>query len=303
MKKKIIPLSLIIIFSVVLWGSVSLSGEYIATINVPLKLIDLPNNYTTGYISSKEVYLRVKSKGWELAKIFMGGEYEFHVSVHRKIGSRKIDLRNEIENNTWLTSTMQVIEIVPAQVECEVDKIISKTVEVSANYVINYQQGFGSASEIFLSPSQVKIYGPASVLKNIDTVKTEYVEFSNVTEPIKEELKFKEIEGITFSENTCYLQIDVQKIVDRSFDDILVEIRNVPSSKELILYPSKISIILNGGINILGRFTNDSVKAYVDYWEVVRSEGEPGVPVVEYPPYSTLIDVKPKQLEYIIKQY
>lgn len=303
MKKKIIPLSLIIIFSVILWGSVSLSGEYIATINVPLKLIDLPNNYTTGYISSKEVYLRVKSKGWELAKIFMGGEYEFHVSVHRKIGSRKIDLRNEIENNTWLTSTMQVIEIVPAQVECEVDKIISKTVEVAANYVINYQQGFGSASEIILSPSQVKIYGPASVLKNIDTVQTEYVEFSNVTEAIKEELKFKEIEGITFSENTCYLQVDVQKIVDRSFDDILVEIRNVPSSKELILYPSKISIILNGGINILGRFTNDSVKAYVDYWEVVRSEGEPVVPVVEYPPYSTLIDVKPKQLEYIIKQY
>ncbi len=303
MKKKIIPLSLIILFSVVLWGSVSLSGEYIATIDVPLKLIDLPDNYTTGYLSSKEIYLRVKSKGWELAKILLGGEHEFNVSVHRKIGNRKIDLRDEIQNNTWLTSTIQVIEIVPSQVECEVDKIISKTVAVAGNFNILYQDGFGSAADIKLFPAQIKIYGPASVLGSIDTIKTNYVEFTDVTEPLNEELKFQEIEGIRYSQNTCSLQVDVQKIVDRSFDDILVEIRNVPSSKELILYPSKISVVLKGGINILGKFTNDSVKAYVDYWSIMRSDGEPIEPVVEYPHFSILTDVKPKQLEYIIKQY
>ena len=179
MKKKIIPLSFIILFSVVLWGSVSLSSDYIATITVPLKLIDLPSNYTTGYVSSKEVYLRVKSKGWELAKILLGGEYEFNVSVHRKIGNRKIDLRNEIENNSWLTSTVQVIEIVPSQVECEVDKIISKTVAVVGNINIIYEQGFGSAADIKLSPTQIKIYGPASILGSIDTIRTEYIEFAN----------------------------------------------------------------------------------------------------------------------------
>jgi len=140
MKKKIIPISLIILFSIVLWGSVSLSGEFTTTINIPIKLVDLPNNYTTGYISDKDVYLRIKSKGWEIAKILLGTENKFDVSVHRKMGRRIIDLRNEIQNNGWLTSSAQVLEIVPAQVECDVDRIVSKNVAVACNMDIKYKE-------------------------------------------------------------------------------------------------------------------------------------------------------------------
>jgi len=303
MKKKIIPISLIILFSIVLWGSVSLSGEYIATINVPIELVDLPNNYTTGYISNKDVYMRVKSKGWEIAKILLGTENKFDVSVHRKMGKRKIDLKDEIQNNGWLTSSVQVLEIVPSQVECDVDKIVSKNVAVTYNLDVKYKEGYGLASDIILSPSVVKIYGPYSVLQNIDTVETEYMELLEVNEPIDTEIKLKEIEGISYSSNTCNLQMDVQKIVDRSFEDIVVDIRNVPTSKELILYPSKISVVIKGGINNLGRLTNDSIKAYVDFWTVMRNEGEPIEPTIEYPSYSSLVDIKPRKLEYVIKQY
>ena len=42
------------------------------------------------------------------------------------MGKFKVDLRNDIQNNNWLTSTYQVLEIVPAQVECVVDKKVSK---------------------------------------------------------------------------------------------------------------------------------------------------------------------------------
>jgi hypothetical protein len=303
MKKKIIPISLIILFSIVLWGSVSLSGEFITTINIPIQLVDLPNNYTTGYISNKDVYLRVKSKGWEIAKILLGTKNKFDVSMHRKMGRRVIDLKNEIQNNGWLTSSAQVLEIVPSQVECDVDKIISKNVAVACNMDIKYKDGYGLASDIVLSPSIIKIYGPYSILQNIDTVETEYMELLDIYEPADMEIKLKEMEGIRYSSNTCNIQIDVQKIVDRSFEDLVVEVRNVPTSKELILYPSKVSVVLKGGINNLGRMTNDSIKAYVDFWTVMRNEGEPIEPTIEYPSYSSLVDIKPKKLEYVIKQY
>lgn len=302
MKKKIIPVSLIILFSIVLWGSVSLSGEYVSTIQVPIQLIDLPQNYTSGFISEKEVYIRVKSKGWEIAKIELGGEFEFNISVHRKIGKRKIDLRNEIQNNGWL-STFQVLEVVPSQIECDVDKIATKEVTVAGNFNIEYKTGFGSASDPIIYPITITVSGPASVLKNLDTVRTEYREFLNVNAPLNEEIHLEKISGFEYSQQTCSVQLDVQKIVDRSFDFLMVEIRNVPPSKELILYPSRINVILKGGIIKLGKLTNDSIKAYVDYWDVLRSEGEPVEPVIEYPPFTTLSDVVPKKLEYVIKQY
>jgi len=95
----------------------------------------------------------------------------------------------------------------------------------------------------------------------------------------------------------------LQKIVDKSFDELPVEIRNVPPSKELILFPGKISVVLKGGISKLGRLTNDSVKAFVDFWEIQRHEEEQIEPIIEIPPFTTLVDIKPKKLEYIIKQY
>ncbi len=286
-----------------LWGAVSLSNEYVTTIQVPIKLIDLPRNYTSGYVSDKDVYLRVKSKGWEIAKIELGGESEFNVSVHNKIGKSKIDLRDEVQNNSWLTTAFQVLDVVPYQIECNVDKKVSKDVTVAGNFKIEYKDGFGSASEVQISPRTIKVFGPASVLQNLDTIKTEYHEFLNLSDPVNDEVKLEEISGLEYSQNSCNVQIEVQKIVDRSFNDLFVEIRNVPASKELILYPSKISIVLKGGINKLGKLTNDSVKAYVDYWDVMRNQGEPVEPVIEYPPFTTLVDVIPKKLEYVIKQY
>lgn len=303
MKKKIIPVSLIILFSIVLWGSVSLSGDYVTTVSVPIRLIDLPKNYTSGYVSDKEVYIRIKSKGWEIAKIELGGEFEFVVSVHKKVGKSRLDLRHELQNNNWLTSTFQVLEIVPTHIECNVDKIISKEVSIAGNFKIDFKDGFGSASEIKIVPNRIKVFGPVSILQGLDTIRTEYSEFLNLSDPVNEEVKLEEMTGINYSQNSCTIQFEVQKIVDRSFNYLPVEIRNVPSSKELILYPSKINVVLKGGINKLGKLSNDSIKVYIDYWDIMRNNGEPIDPVVEYPSFTTLVDVVPKKLEYVIKQY
>lgn len=303
MRKRIIAISFIVLFSIVLWGSVSLSGDFITTIKVPVKLIDLPKNYSPGFISQKEIYLRVKSKGWELAKFELGKEEEFVVSAHRRIGKQKIDLRDEIQNNNWLTSTVQVLEMIPSQLEFNVDKVIRKTVAVVGNYKLEFKPGFDASSDISLQPNHIVIYGPASILQNVDTVKTELKELLNISEPVNEELTLEQLEGVSTAENKFQLKFDVQKIVDKSFDDLLVEIRNVPTSKELVLYPSRISVVLKGGINKLGRLTNDSIKAYVDYWTVMRENDESIEPIIEIPFFTKIVDIKPKQLEYVIKQY
>jgi YbbR domain-containing protein len=303
MKKKIVPISIILLFSIIMWGSISLSGEFVSTVKVPVTLFDLPKNYTKGSISEKEVYLRVRAKGWELAKLSLGGSEEFLVSARRMSGTHRVNLRDELENNTWLTSTFRVLEIAPSNIEFEVDRIVTKTVFVKYDIQVDFKEGFGIASEILITPAQVEISGSANQLRHVDTVTTEFKELKDLSEPVSVTLNLKEIEGATLSENKCKLEFDVQKIVDKSFDDINIEVRNVPSSKELILFPGKISIVLKGGISKLGRLTKDSIQAYVDYWTVLRNEDEGVEPVVKIPFSTSLVDIKPKKLEFVIKQY
>jgi YbbR domain-containing protein len=161
MKNKIIPITFIIIFSLILWGSVTLSEYYVEIITVPVELIDLPQNYSPNYISDPEITLKVKAKGWELAKLILTGEHSFYVSAHHRIGKFRVDLRNEIENNLWLTSAFNVLEISPPIFEYEIDKTVTKKVSIKPNIKINFAENYDLVSDFVLTPSEVEISGPA----------------------------------------------------------------------------------------------------------------------------------------------
>ncbi len=303
MKKKIITISVISFFSVGLWVYVSLSNVFVTTIKVPINITDLPKNYSLGNSSVAEVFIQVKGKGWDLAKLMLEPEVNFDISAHRRIGHRKNDLSDLIQANTWLTSSFQVLEISPAQIEYDIEKVGSKTVKLIKNFKLEFKPGYGPSSRIKVDPEMVEISGPANLLHNTDSIKTEYKEILDVSDNLKFNLKIEPPEGITASVNTCTIELEVQKIVDKTFENIVVETRNVPPSKDLILFPGKINVVLRGGINKLGRLTNDSIKAYVDYWSALREEKGTIEPIIELPQFTTHVSTIPNKLEYIIKQY
>ncbi|MCX6174264.1 MAG: CdaR family protein [Ignavibacteriales bacterium] len=303
MKKKVVTISLIAIFSIGLWISVALSEVYITTVEVPVRFTDLPKNYAVGSTSVDNVYLQVKGKGWELAKLRLVGDTEFNISVHRRTGKYRSDLNNFIDANPWLASSFQVLEIAPAQIEYEIERVGSKLVPVVQNLKIDFKPGFGPASKIIIEPATVEISGPANLLQKIDAIKTEFREFTDISDNVKLVLPLDVPDGITIPKTECALEFEVQKIVDKTFESILIETRNVPPNKELILYPAKINIVLRGGINKLGRLTNDSIKVYVDFWTALKENGKTIEPIIEFPQFTTLTITQPKKLEYIIKQY
>ncbi|MHB8905470.1 MAG: CdaR family protein [Melioribacteraceae bacterium] len=303
MKKKIITISVISFFSIGLWVYVSLSNVFVTTIKVPINITDLPKNYSLGNSSINEVYIQVKGKGWDLAKLMLEPEVNFDISAHRRIGHRKNDLNDLIQANTWLTSSFQVLEISPSQIEYDIEKVGSKTVKLIKNFKLEFKPGYGPSSKIKIDPEMVEISGPANLLRNTDSIKTKYKEILDVSDNLKFNLRIEPPEGITSAINTCTIELEVQKIVDKTFENIVVETRNVPPSKDLILFPGKINVVLRGGINKLGRLTNDSIKAYVDYWSALREEKGTIEPIIELPQFTTHVSTIPNKLEYIIKQY
>ena len=303
MKKKIITISVISFFSIGLWVYVSLSNVFVTTIKVPINITDLPKNYSLGNSSVNEVYIQVKGKGWDLAKLMLEPEVNFDISAHRRIGHRKNDLNDLIQANTWLTSSFHVLEISPSQIEYDIEKVGSKTVKLIKNFKLEFKPGYGPSSKIKIDPEMVEISGPANLLRSTDSIKTEYKELTDVSDNLKFNLKIEPPEGITAATNTCTIELEVQKIVDKTFENIIVETRNVPPSKDLILFPGKINVVIRGGINKLGRLTNDSIKAYVDYWSALREEKGTIEPIIEFPQFTTHVSTIPNKLEYIIKQY
>lgn len=303
MKKKILPISLIAVFSIALWGSVSLSGEYFTTLKIPIKFVDLPENYAVGEASANEISVTVKAQGWELSKLTLGTGVDFNVSAENRSGQRKVLIRDEIINNSWVGGNIQLVEVNPAQVEFKVEKIIGKKVPIGSRITAGFKNGYAAVSDLKMLPDSVMIYGAQSIIRSIDTIVTESAEFKDLDANLNSVINLQEIDGVTLGNNQCSLELAVQKIVDKTFDNLPVETRNVPHSRELILFPGRISVTLRGGINILGKMTNEELKPYVDFWSALKDESGSVQPVVDAPKYTRLISVNPQKLEYIIKQY
>ena len=303
MKKKFTPLFLIFLFSVLLWVYVSFSGEYTINLKLPIEIKNIPEGYAVSSYSAEFVSLSLKGRGWQLAQHTVGRNPKFYVYCKGNKKHQSVSIRNEIENNPWISSTLQIVETSPQIFEFTIEEIKSKRVEIIPVISMVFKPGYGLVSDIEVEPDSVVIIGPESRVEQVDLVKTELKIFENLDRSVEEILKLEKIDFVKFNVDECKVKFDVQKIVDKNFDNVIVETKNVPPSQKLVLTPGRIKVVLRGGIKILTQIKDEDIKAFVEFKQALRDTLGAIQPTVIVPEKTVLIDVKPPRLDYIIKKY
>ncbi|MFC2135845.1 YbbR-like domain-containing protein [Bacteroidota bacterium] len=303
MKRKVISIILISFFSIILWVFTSLSGEYSPYVRFPIRIINNDEDNAVSNTSADEVVLKLKGQGWQLAQLTFGRNPEFIINSTDKRGRKTVQLRNFLELNNWLTSSIQVIEILPESIDYAIERKVSKKVKIEPNINLDFKPGYGIVGEINVLSDTLEVTGPKSVIDKIDVVYTKQNDFSGLDRKFSENIELEPINDAEFSFTETIVQLDVQKIVDKTFENIAVETRRVPSTRRLQLFPDRINVVLRGGINVLGMLESSDLKAYVFYRDALRDTMGSIEPHIEIPPQTIFIDNKPRRLEYIIKQY
>jgi YbbR domain-containing protein len=303
MNKKINIIIISLIFSVVLWVSISLSSEYYASIKVNLKIIDLPYGYTVGTKLPDNIIIKLKGKGWKLTSESLGSEAEFIASAKYDSGKINLNLYNSLSENRWLANDIEVIKIDPDTISFKVEKIVTKKIKIIPNLNLNFKSGYGLAEPVYIYPDSTFVYGPWSIIKNLNFISTEYIAYDKIDSRIKENLTLNPISGISYGINSVALYLNVQKIVDMNFDDLPVKIYDIPNDRGIILLQNKVSIGVKGGIELLGKLTSDQFKVSLNYRNITMDTLGSVIPDIQMPPNLSLLYVKPERLRYIIKKY
>ncbi|MBN1301374.1 MAG: YbbR-like domain-containing protein [Melioribacteraceae bacterium] len=303
MKSKIVTISSIAIFSIVLWVFISFSADYSATIKIPVKFHNIPEGYALKNISAEDISLSLKGEGWQLAQLTFGTSHYLDIVIDETAISDEVGVRNSLEQSSWLPSSLQLMMIEPEQINYSLERINYKNVKISERIKLNFKPGYGLVSDITIEPDTIMISGPKSVIQNIDTVYTEKVTVNSLDAEYSQEITLAEIENVTFPFKQVFVKFDVQKIVDKTFENVFVERRGVPPSRDLSLFPERVDVILRGGIKMLGRLDNSSVKLFVNFSQAIEDTLGFLEPQIKIPLFTSLIDIRPKRLDYIIKQY
>lgn len=303
MSKKLNIFIASIIFAIILWGSISLSDFYYANIEVGLTLTDFPNGYTTGSNIPEKVKLKVRGQGWRLVSINVGPETEFRVSVRGDSGQQSFSLYNYLESNRWLLSDVDIINLYPDSLNIFVERKITKKLPVVSGLNLEFKPGYDLASEIILKPDSVLVQGPLSYLRQKKEIKTDNKPLGILDSKVATEVDLKNLNGFEYSSNSVEVMLDVQRIVDKQFENVSVDVIDIPSGREVVLLPNKINLNLRGGIEILGKLKMQQIRAYVKYQTLVDDTTGSVVPEIILPTNISLQFAKPDRLRYVIRSF
>jgi YbbR domain-containing protein len=292
-----------VIFAIILWGSISLSDIFYTNVDVKLTLTNLPSGYTTGSPLPEKIQLRVKGQGWRLVSINVGPETEFRVSVGGDSGRQNINLYDYLESNRWLLSDVEIINISPDSIRFFIERIITKKLPVISGLDLEFKPGYGLASDIIFKPDSVLVSGPLSLLKNMTEIKTGDKLLTALDSRTETEVNLPWMNGFNYNANLIEVILDIQRIVDKQFENISVDVIDIPPRKEVVLLPNKIGFNVRGGIEILGKLKPDQFRAYVRYQSLVQDTTGSVTPVLEMPKNVTLQFLKPDRLRYVIRSF
>ena len=303
MKKKIPLLIISIAFSVIIWGTISLSEEYYANVNVPLRVVGYPNGYTIGNEIPENITIKLRGIGWKLFSVNIGKDVTYNISVNGDSGFKQIKLMDHLTDNRWMLSELDIIDIVPNSLSFSIERRVKRKLPIVADLSLDFKVGYGLAKDVVVEPDSVVIDGPQSVVNSLTEIKTKEIRLSSLDKLTIKNIGFIYLPGTSYGTRFVSVNLDIQRIVDKQFDDIDVEVLDVPPDRAVILLPNKISCNVRGGIEILGKLEKDQFRAFVFYRDVVLDTLGNVIPHIEHPVNTTLKYIKPEGLRYIIKKF
>lgn len=291
-----------LLFSFLIWLSISLSQEFYVALPIEIKITQFPNNTIPINVSKRSIKANVRGQGWKLFSRLNFYNNYYLIIDDGKLGTKKINLRDFSQSNVWLSANFQIISFEPESITYEVDKLVEKKMPVRLNCSFSIARNFIFVSKIYVNPDSISVILPKSIEGNINYIETKKYDYINISKNFDEMIKLETIEYVFPKTYTINVKFNVDVKADMEFEKVKVDVIGEPLFKELSLYPPFIKVVLRSGVSILANLTSDSIKASVNFLEVVNDTTGRVFPKVVVPEFCELIDVKPKELRYVIKK-
>ncbi len=171
---------------------------------------------------------------------------------------------------------VEVTRVSPAEIPVTVEQLVTKVVEVDAVTVGQPLAGFRWVSEATrLDPSRVTVSVPESQAEGLRRIGTLPVELDGVKATFRQRVAIDRsdprVRSVQPDSVVALVAID-EALVERTFDDLAIEVRNVAAGKQAVAEPARASVTLRGPASAVAALTSSEVSVWVDAKGVDKGE-------------------------------
>ena len=284
------------------WIFITLSGDFYLNSSIPIAYTNLPPNLAVDYTIPRYVNVKLKGSGWKFISLYFNPENKFVIPISKENVNSEINLRTLISENGWLSSDFTIVDISPSFLKIKTEEVEYAEKPVTLDLVLQYEEGFGLASKVKITPDRVRIKGSKQLTDKIRSIKSQRFELTGLKEKTTVEINLDLVDGLEIFPGKVTAEIDVQKIADKEIEGVRLVVIENPQGKEVVLVPEEVTVVVRGGIDRIGALKPEEVKALLNYRELVNDSTGTALPNIVLPDNITFIDVKPPRIKYLVKQ-
>lgn len=292
-----------LLFAIFIWFFVITENEYSYVIAVPVRVVNIPNDKIILNDIPQMVKARIRGDGKNLIALLLGRGARINLDLSDAEQSQTFHIR---PNNVFVSRAedIRIEEIIaPDSITVLLDDYQSKKLPIASRVFPMTAAGYTVVGDIAFTPDSVRVSGPASVLATIDNIPTEKLELHNLKFDVKDVVNLAPpaSEKVQLSLHQVEFYINIQKLLQLTITGVPIKVKNVPPNLSVHVVPSTLSLIVEGGGDLLTDVTRNDIEAYIDYNRVKDSPGKEHPAVIEPPPGVSYRGVKPKTFRLIFE--
>lgn len=287
----------------VFWFMTKMSYSYKSSFFIRLDYT-LPDEKVFTTLPPKQLEVDIEGTGWQLLSIFVSRrEPVLEIMATNKEISKvsAAVLRNKVMD---FVDNSKILHIIPEYIPIQTEKAATKTVPIELDYQITLAPLFQFKDSIVISPKEVQITGPASVVKAIDKWKTTPLILQNVKKSIETSLMLKTHPNlnIRFDTSKVLCTAKVEETTEKQLE-VPVFIENAPDDLLLVLLPKVVTVYCRVGLSDYEKLKGSDFKVVIDFKKIdLNKEEKITVVLKEYPNYVSKISVKPQKVDFIVRK-
>ena len=296
----------LIVLSSVFWILTVLSKDYTSTISTPVVFYNLPDDKLL--IESKEVTLQmqVKAPGFSL----LAHQFKFFRKVPLNVSNFMMKRKSDNWEFSWigaqslaevqeaLPNKMQLLHVQPNRINLFFGEKSQKSVPISLKSEMSFKDLFRLKGEVQLTPNNLTISGPKSVVDAIESISTEELKLQNITTSQKGKLAISNPshKELTYNHNEIEYNLSVEQFTEGKLQ-IPIRIKDVPSDYDIKLFPKNVSVHYVVSLDNFDLVTKELFKCEVTYDSAKKRLP---VKLLKSPALAENIRLSPDKVEYIL---
>ncbi len=291
--------------AILVWFLIVSGGTFDHVVTIPIELPRIHENLIVTNSTPESAKIRLRGKGMTILTYLLFREGRLRLNFHWQEGKKVVHPTKDDVILTGSAKDLTLLELLePDSIPLEIEKLTVKDVPVRNQVILKPRAGYTIVGEISLTPARVPIKGPKSLVDNHDSVLTVAASWQELRHPFRKqvELLTPDKEQVELLMKSVWIAADIQKLMEKKITGVPVSVANLPANVNALVIPSHLSLVVEGGVNVVSSITEKDITAYIDLQRYPKNNGHDYFAYIEPLPEIRFRDINPKRFKVVFEK-